>query len=154
MMEWYEWALAAGAIIAGLLAIRVPRAIFWIALGIISYTLSSWAHNENVPYAAYIGAATDFAICALLFIMARSRWEMRVWHCFNLMVLIDILYSVGVIKDHYDYAVALELANWLAILFIGQAGVSDLASAAFGPRFAWLDRLHSRLYQARSGYFA
>lgn len=134
-MHWYQGVLLAGAVIATVLAWNVPRAVLWIALGALSFITSSWWHDAGLPYGAAFGGATNFAICLALYAWAQQRWELRVWNCYHLMLLIDILYLMGFIRSHYDFAVALEIANWLALLVIGAAGIAERAGhgMAFRP---------------------
>lgn len=160
-MHWYHVALAIGAVIAGALAWEVPRAVLWISLGALSFLASSWWHDAGWPYGAAFGAATNIGICFLIYALAELRWELRVWNCFHLMIVIDLLNLTGVVKSHYDYAVALELANWLALLVIGAAGIMERASRGVysGPyrargaglvyRALWAERSHPPFWQEK-----
>lgn len=155
-MHWYQAALAIGAIVAVTLAWRVPRAGVWIGAGALSFIVSSAWNDFHLPYAAAFGAFTNLAVCFALYAYAKLKWEMRVWNCFHLMIVIDLLYLSGWIYSHYDYAVALELANWLALLIIGAAGVAE--RLGYGPAWAfarrsrpgWAGAFHRRLYAQRS----
>lgn len=160
-MHWYQSLLLAGAVIAGYLAWNVPRAILWISLGALSFVASSWWHDAGLPYGAAFGAATNVFICFMLYAYALQRWEMRLWNVFHGMILIDLLYLSGVVRSHYDFAVALELANWLALLVIGATGISERASRgvpagrhsvrSFGlvHRALWAERARPPFWQAR-----
>lgn len=155
-MNWYQLALVIGAVVAAALAWNVPRAVLWIGLGALSAIASAWWHDAALPYPAVFGAATNLAICFALYAHSQLKWEMRVWNCFHLMIVIDLLYLSGWIYSHYDYAVALELANWLALLIIGTAGIAE--RAGYGPAWAfarrartgWAGALHRRLYAKRA----
>lgn len=160
-MHWYQSLLLAGAVIAGYLAWNVPRAILWISLGALSFVASSWWHDAGLPYGAAFGAATNVFICFMLYAYAQYRFEMRIWNCFHLMLVIDILYLAGVVKSHYDFAVALELANWLALFVIGAAGIAERAARGVPAglhipggtglvhRALWAERARPPFWQAR-----
>lgn len=151
-MQWYHFALIALAISSAVLAWNVPRAALWLSLGAASYVTSAMWHNHGLPYATFYGAVTNFAILAGMWIYADQRWEIRVWNCFHLMVLIDILYMAGFIKDRILFAEALELVNLAAILFVGTTGIVQRVDGIFlGPyRSRWIDFFHRRLWPARS----
>lgn len=152
-MHWYHIALAVGAIVAGALAWNVPRAVLWISMGALSFLASSWWHDAGFPYGAAFGAATNIGICFLIYAHAELRWELRVWNCFHLMIVLDLLNLLGLIRSHYDFAVALEIANWLALLIIGAVGIADrVGSGVFnGPRHPrGADLVHRALWAERS----
>jgi hypothetical protein len=154
-MSWYLWALVGGAVVATALAWRVPRAVLWIGLGALSFMASSIWNDWHLPYPAAFGAFADLAVCFALYAQAQLKWEMRVWNCFHLMIVIELLYLSGWIYSHYDYALALELANWLALLIISSAGVAE--RTGYGPAWAfarrstsgWAGALHRRIYAKR-----
>ena len=155
-MPWYWIALVVGALTAAALAWRVPRAPIWILAGAASFVASVAWHKANLPYPAVFGAFTNLAVCFALYAYAKLKWEMRVWNCFHLMIVIDLLYLSGWIYSRYDYALALELANWLALLIIGTAGIAE--RAGYGPAWAfarraspgWAGAVHRRLYAERN----
>ncbi len=124
-MEWYHWTVIAAAAIAILLAWHVPRAPLWIALGAILYGISAAWHNAELPHALLFGAATNFAMILLLWLIADQKWEMRLWNFYHLMLLIDALYAFGVIREKLIFASSLEAVNLLALLFIGATGAAD-----------------------------
>lgn len=151
-LPWYHVALIATAASACVLAWHVPRAVLWLCLGALSYISSAWWHNAGLPYGAFYGAATNLAICYALWIYADQRWEMRLWNCFHLMLVVDILYLAGFIKDHLIFAEALELINFVAMLFIAGTGIVERADGIrSGPhRGRWIDSFHRRLWTPRS----
>ena len=71
------------------------------------------------------------------------------------MVLIDLLYLSGWITTRYEYAIGLEVANWLGILIISVAGLAD--RAGYGPNWmfayrrrpGWLHVFLARLWEER-----
>lgn len=124
-MHWYQAVLLVGAAITVAVAWNVPRAVFWIALGALSFVSSSWWHDAGLPYGAAFGALTNLAICLVMYGLAEKRWEIRAWNTVHLMIVFDILYLSGAIRSHYQFAVALELANWLALLIIFTTGLLE-----------------------------
>lgn len=126
-MHWYIALLAIFAIAVTVLAWRVPRAAMWVGLGALSFCASGWWHDSGLPYGAAFGAFTDIAVVFALYAYARLLYELVFWGCFILMMLIDLLLLTHVINSHWDFAVGLEVANWLALLSIGLAGLADRA---------------------------
>jgi hypothetical protein len=124
-MQWYHWTLIAAACIAAALAWNVPRAVVWIGLSAISYVTSAWWHNAGWPYATQFGAATNLLICYAFWIWAEQRYEMRLWNFFHLMLIIDLLFIFGAIRDQYQFAVSLEIVNLAALAFIGFTGIME-----------------------------
>ena len=152
-LEWYHWTLISAALIAGALAWRVPRAVIWIGLGVVSYVTSAMWHNAGLPYATAYGAATNLIICYLFWIFSNRRWEMRLWNFFHLMLVVDLLYIFGAIRDQFTFAVTLELINLAALIFIGLTGMFDrvgdgIHSWASSPRRP--DWVHRTLWAQRS----
>lgn len=137
-MEWYHITLITAAIIAAGLAWSVPRAVIWIGLGAISYVVSAWWHNADLPYATQFGAATNLVICYLFWIWAEQKWELRLWNFFHLMLVIDMIYIFGFMTDKFLFAASLELVNLAALIFIGSVGILERAGGhaawAFGSR--------------------
>lgn len=154
-MNWYHIALLVGALGALILAWDVPRATLWIMCGVASFVTSYFYHISELPYPAVFGAATNLAVCFAIYAKAQLQYEMRVWNCFHLMIVIDLLYLSGWINSRYDFAVGLEIANWLALLIIGTAGVAE--RSGFGPlglfalraRAGWPRALLNRLWGER-----
>lgn len=155
-MEWYHWMLILTCVLSGLLAWDVPRALLWLGLGAFSYVTSAWWHDAGFPYATLYGAFTNVVICGLLYKMADSKWEMGVFNLFIGMILIDLLYVCGVVKSPYDFAVALEVVNFCAMLLIGITGILERLRKD-GYDFSrsdshFLRRCHSALHSQRQPY--
>lgn len=151
-MAWYHIVLLSVWALAVALAWNVPRAVFWLSLGALSYVSSAMWHNAGLPYGTFYGAATNLLICYGLWIYADQRWEMRLWNLFHLMLMVDILYMTGAIADHLIFAEALELINFLAMLLISGTGIVERADGIrSGPyRNRWIDSFHRRLWPERS----
>lgn len=153
-MDWYFWALVVGAAATGLKARNIPRAQLWISLLAASFALSSLWHAAGWPHGPLFGVATNVIIAGLLYAKAEHAWEFRVWNCLHLMITIEVLYIAGAIHSHFDYAVALELANWLALVFIffsRQPERVESGNTALGPdRRGSPSLLHRALYAKRT----
>lgn len=153
-MQWYHIGLIALAIGAAYAAWNVPRAKLWLILGALSFVASALWHNYGLPYPTPFGAATNLAICYAFWILAERRWEMRVWNCFHMMLIIDLLYISGAINDHYAFAVSLEIVNVVAILMIATTGIMERTGGmgmGFGlGRPGWINFVHRRLWPQRS----
>lgn len=156
MDAWYLQALAGAAVVVALIAWRVPRAVLWIGLLALSFILSSIWHDFGLPYAALFGASTNLAVCFALYSLAQLRWEMRVWNCIHAMIIIDLLYYRGYIVNHADFAIGLELANWLALAIVGATGMmerfgwNDAWRIDFSRRFSWTRFVYNRIWVPRS----
>lgn len=152
MLEWYHLVMISAAAGAAVLAWNVPRAVVWIVAGAISYVTSAWWHNAGLPGAAYYGAATNLVICYLLWIFAVRRYEMRVWNCFHLMIILDLLYLSGFITDHMLFAVSLEVVNLVALSIIALTGILERAhGTAWNSRDpGWRGVVYRGLWKERS----
>lgn len=151
-MHWYQTAILCGYLAAIFIAWRVPRAVLWAGLLALSFVVSSWWHDAGLPYGAAFGASTNVAIGLLIYAIAEKRYEMRIWNCLHLMIVIDILYLAGWIASHTFFAIALELANWLAILVIGAAGLLERAGYGMGTgrhRYHFVDSFRRALHSER-----
>lgn len=125
-MAWYHGTLLTLAVVAVVLAWRVPNAALFVALGVSSYVSSAMWHNAGFPYATLYGAFTNLAVCYVIYRFGMNvRWESKLMGCFVLMLLIDLLYVFGVIKSQYNFAVSLELVNAYALLLIGVTGIAQ-----------------------------
>lgn len=126
-MDWYLWALAFGAVAVAGLAWNVPRAPMWIALQALSFCISGWWHDAGLPYGEAFGAFTDLVVVFALYAYCQLLYEIVFWSCFILMMFIDFLSLTHLINSHFALAVGLEVANWLALISIGAAGMADRA---------------------------
>lgn len=144
--------LGSAAVIAALLAWRIPRAVLWIGCGALSYITSAWWHNAGLPYGTVYGAATNLAICYAFWILADAKWEMRLWNFFHLMLVVDLLYIFGAIRDIFVFAVSLELINLAALIFIGGVGIMERVGGVYSrrSRFGGSDLVYRALWAERS----
>lgn len=146
MEDWYLWALAVAAILAAVLAWRVPRAPAWIGMGALSFLASGWWHDSGLPYGSAFGAFTNLVVIAALFAYAVLFYELAFWLCFMVMLVLDAFYLLNLFPSHSYFAIGLELANWLALLSIGAAGMADRA----GVGLAWVAVFRARPTWARA----
>lgn len=125
-MEWYHATLLTMAVVAVVLAWKVPNAALFVALGFLSYASSAIWHNLGFPYGTLYGAFTNIIICFVIYrSSSHARWEAKLMACFVLMILIDLLYVCGVIETQYIFAVSLELVNAYALLLISATGIAQ-----------------------------
>jgi len=125
MEHWYQWAPVGGAILAGWSAWRVPRAVTWLLLLMLSFVLSTLWWDWGGAYPSMFGAATDFIIALIMLRFKRNKWEDAIIAQYLVMILIDIMWQGGAIPEHYLYAVSLEVLNWTIIATIGIQGLLD-----------------------------
>lgn len=152
-MEYYHWTLIGLAALAAISAWNVPRAVLWVALGAVFYVASAMWHNAGLPYATVFGAATNLIVCYLLWIFADLRYEMRLWNAYHAMLVVDILYIFGWINSHINFAIALEIINGVALLFITATGIMERARVGISIRASgggWNRFVHSALFAERS----
>lgn len=153
-MEWYHWVLFIAAMIAGTLAMHVPRAMTWLACLAGSFVLSVIYHRAGWPYATSFGAFTNLGICYLFLLMAKQKWEMRLMNFVQLMLVVDLLYIYGAIGDHFTFAASLEAINLAALLFIGSVGIAERLDAngvgAWGLYSRRTDLVYRALWSKRS----
>lgn len=154
-MDQFQTALAIGALVTAMVAFYVPRALVWIMALVISFALATWWQKAGFPYREVFGAGTDFLIVLALFWLAEKRWELRVFWCVILMMLIDTLKFAGLI-EHYWTIVGLEIANWLALLSIMHVGIAERADHARIADTGGYGRLagyfHRVVHEDREGY--
>lgn len=154
-MDRYQTALAIGALVTAMVAFYVPRALLWIMALVTSFAMATWWQKAGFPYREVFGAGTDFLIVLALFWLAEKRWELRVFWCVILMMLIDTLRFAGLI-EHFWTIVGLEIANWLALIAMFHVGIAERADharidAAWG--YARLAGYFNRVvHEDRKGY--
>lgn len=155
MLEWFHWALIALWALAFISAWKVPRAALWLALGALSYVISAWWHVHGLPYAVGVGAATNIGIVVVMFFRAKERWEMMVWQCITMMLLLDVLRVSGLVTQ-LQFAMSLEAVNAAAMVLIGTTGIMDRIKAGdIHPRIAGhrsVLSLHRALFAKREPY--
>lgn len=132
MLEWYHWTLISMFAVALVAAWWVRNAVLWLSLGALCYAVTAMWHNYGFPNGVLVGAVLNFSIVALISRYAIARWEIVFGHCIVAMILIDLLYASGVIQDRYTFAVALEIVNAIAMLFVIAIGILDRIGHAGG----------------------
>jgi hypothetical protein len=171
MNEW-DWAFLAGA---GWVAWNVRqnrRALVWLLMGALSYTVSAAWHRLEGPTPLVASAACDALVVAALYAFAKQKWEMGLWRVFQIMLAINILaYAVpysavetvfgsGLIDQshlHNAFLGSIDLANIIALAWIwingapqnvGDADRLDTAGAGF-PALLGLRRVLCALHRPR-----
>jgi len=149
-MPWYHLALIAGYAGAGLIAWNVPRGTLWAASSILIMQASYMWWEAGLPHGAFVGGALNIAMCLALYALARQRWEMTLWRCYHLMIVLDILFLLGA-ATHFQFAIGLEIANMMAIAVIGATGLMERLGNGV-PRAhpsGWLGSMRRSLYAKR-----
>ena len=153
-MNEFQMALVIGALIAALIAFRLPRAWRWIAAGAASFVASTAYYRYGLPYYPAFTLVCDASVCLAVYAFAKERWEERIYNIFQLSVLISLLYMSNVIADHWLYVVSLELLNWAALLTIGGTAILDRIKGNVGNphdhRWADIRSPNIALRQART----
>lgn len=122
-MEWYHQALLTMAAIAVITAWRVPWAATIVGVGTFLACMTSIWHSAGLPYGVLFGAITNLMMCVGLSMISNpSRMVDRVFSCYILMLLIDLLFVTRVIETQYIFAVSLEVVNAYALLLIFVTG--------------------------------
>lgn len=120
--------LLTAAFAAIVFAWNVPRAVAWTTMGGILYAVSAMYHNYSLPYATAFGAGTNFVMIGFLWAYADQKWEMRLWNFYHLMLVVDLLFIAGFIREKFVFAVTLEIINLVAVLFILGTGLAERLS--------------------------
>lgn len=156
-MEWYHATLITMAAIAVALAWRIPEAVVTVGIGSFLYATSAWWHLGGLPGAMFYAVSTNLVMCFLLYPMPETagRWVDKVFSCYILMLLIDLLYVCGIIQSHYIFAVSLEIVNAYALLLIWAAGIAERAANGRSPDHSHggiLDRFNRAVLAPRKEY--
>lgn len=156
-MEWYHATLITMAVVAVVLSWRIPEAVVTVGMGAFFYVTSAWLHLSSNTAALAFGAATNLVMCFFLYPMPKAvgRWVDKVFSCYILMLLIDLLYAVGIIQSHYNFAVSLEAINAYALLLIWAAGIAERTADGRRPdRFdrGFLGRFNRAVLAERKEY--
>jgi len=155
-MQWYHEALILMAVFATILAWRVPWAVIIVAVGSIFYAATAFLHNVGFPYGVLMGAISNLIMCTgLAMISNPSRMIDRVFSCYILMILIDLLFVTRVIETQYIFAVSLEVVNAYALLLICITGFVERAGngrLSRHPDSSLLDYLNRALLGESKAY--
>lgn len=148
-MDVYELALALGFTGAYIFAGNLPRARLWLVLGALSFTVSSLYWAAGLPNPAIVGGVCDLVVCLVLYLLAHQWWEMRVWNCYHVMIVLNASYhidsmdrpgwltmlsfhnlwgwtaSLAGVSEKFAYGALLDAANWVALVLIGGAAIAQ-----------------------------
>lgn len=127
-MSSWEALLLAVAALAALLNFARPRALLWIAAGIVNYILTSAYYSTGLPLHPFIAAVADATICLLIYRYGREEWELPLFTVFQGSVLVSFGKLVGLF-DAFAYSLLLELVNWAALFIVIGTGLMGLVGA-------------------------
>lgn len=131
MSFWEKW-LAGGVIVAAAVSWGNPRAWLWLALGVADYLITSAWSDLGLPAHPFFTAMVDASVCVAIYQVCHRRggagWELGVYTAFWVSVWVGLFRLLGNVSAT-QYALLLELANWLAILTIIGSGTIRLADA-------------------------
>lgn len=151
---------------------RNSRALLWLLLGGLSYTVSAFWHRLDGPSTLVASAACDALVVAAIYARAKYKWEMGLWRVFQGMLAINILaYAVpysaveavigaGLIDQshlHNAFLGSIDLANIIALAWIwlngapqnvGDADRLDKGGSGF-PALLGLRRVLCALHRPR-----
>lgn len=131
-MDIFQGALLVGAIGTAALCRKDKRALGWIAAGAANFVITAAYEAYGLPYHPAFTGFADASLCLAIYFVGRYRWEMRLWNVLQLSVMVSILRMLGVIQSHYDYIVALEVCNWMALGVIGGTRALQLVDRNLG----------------------
>jgi len=156
-MEWYHATLITMAVVAVVLAWRIPEAVVTVGIGAFFYVTSAWMHLNALWFATIYGISSNLVMCLVLYPMPKSagRWVDKVFSCYILMLLIDLLYVCGVIQSYDIFAGSLEVVNAYALLLIWAAGIAERAANGRRPyhlHSGFLDRFNRAVLAPRKEY--
>jgi len=155
-LDQWELALLVGAAVVAAVSRFDHRALLWVALGTVEFALTTIYARHSVPWlpSAFVSGIADAGVAFALITFAQRRWEGALGYVFEFMMMVSFIRLMGLLPDHYVYAVALEALNWVALLLVGGAallrrvdgylarsgrrnrvarGVRSLGAVAFGP---------------------
>lgn len=155
-MQWYHLALLAMAGLAVIFAWRVPGAAKVVCVGTAFAVMTSVWHINQWPYGLLFGAWTNFAMCVGLSLMqSDAPWISRLFRCYILMILVELLFVTGVIETQYIFAVTLEIINAYALLLIWATGIAERVGDGHSfsnPYRRFLADIHRALLTERKEY--
>lgn len=127
-MDAYEFALLVGAVAAAAASWGSWRRVAWIVVGTVNFAVTTtYARHLSVLPPALFTGLFDAATVALIYTLARYRWEMALAAVFQVMVLTSLVYLTPVLDDRYIYVVALEVLNWLALVVVAGTRMMEIA---------------------------
>lgn len=138
-MDKYQTTLLIGACIVALLNYSQPRVLLWVLAGALDFLYTGWYQFHQfacvyVPYFQetaclsypFMTGVTDATVAGVITTCGLYRWERWVGYVFIGSVGISAAYLFGAITTNFDYVKWLEIANWLALLFMGGVGIVRL----------------------------
>ncbi len=146
-MNVWSLALLFGAIIALALTYKTPRAWLWIGLGAASFAASTlvWEYGDKTFHPLFTFTC-DALFCLALHLRIRQQWEVGILFLYIVSVFVSLMKLGGFMPDGIMYAAMLEGVNWLALLWIGGIGLTDLASRY---DVSFIRRMHTGFHRSR-----
>lgn len=130
-MSPFELALLCGVVVAAIINAGVQRVYLWIAAGVFDYLVTSLWSDLGLPMHAFFTAMVDAGVCSAIYLVCKYRgghvWELPLFSAFQLSVLVGFL-KIAEVPTDYQYALSLELCNWLALFSLIGAGTLRLAN--------------------------
>lgn len=159
-MNGYEASLAAAAALCLILSIGNRRALYWLAVGVADYLVTSAYSDFGLPSPPFFTAMVDGCVVGAVIVMwngcnvvIRNRvilafrkrdiatWEAFVGHIFLCMMATDLFRLFLTISD-YQYRVGLETLNYVALLILGGPRIIEWADAGVAAAWHRADVLH------------
>lgn len=128
------------ALAVGILSVRNPRGLLWLAAITASYFISGFYWRTGMTNAELVTGLCDAAVIVAMVFLARYRWELWLWAIQLGAVAVSFLFLAhnfarGTFISHETYSIALELLNALALITIGSASAHILAGKTDGRTF-------------------
>lgn len=133
-MTIYNLLVLIGYAAAAVLSLGYSRALWWLATGAFCYVAGVLYWNLGGVWPEVVVGVLDAAVCVFIYFRALYKWELVVFILFWLAVTIGLVHSIGM-SAAYDHAVALEVINYMLILWVG--GVSAFERQGFMDGWAF-----------------
>lgn len=152
-----QWALIAATVATVSYAWRLPHAVQWISLGILSFVSSTAWARYGFPWPPLFGLCTDFAVWIVIYHYAQKRWELAFAWMFLGMIAVDLVALGGMVFNvpllsNWWRVLLLELLNYGALgVIAATARTQEVGSGiSRGRRSGSLDFVRRALHRQRS----
>lgn len=130
-MSGVDEALLIGLIVTSITVRNDGRALSWLGAGAMIYIVSVAYWRTGMPYAPFIAGLCDAAVCLLIYLFGRLKWETALWGLFWVSSAVNMYYTgveMGIFPSlsHNAYSVILETINWIALAWIGGNGALQM----------------------------
>jgi hypothetical protein len=137
-MNIFQILLLVGAGVTALISWKLPHALLWIGLAGLNAVAGYVYVGRGLPHPVAFIFAVDCLLCLAIHWLAKEKYELLIYNCYQVSVFISLLRLVGLIKNEYLYYLLLELVMWVAMLLI--SGTAILAMVGGSGRYfhsAW-----------------